>query len=115
MEEISLGRTWRLGPQIGDRSGFGPVFEAVDGAGTKAAAKFVPKEPGADRELLFVDLADVPNIVPILDSGETDDAFILVMLRAERSLRRGSVITMLLGDRREGPAPAGPGEFRSDS
>ena len=49
--------------------------------------KLVPKVPGADRELLFEDLGRVPNVVPILDSGEWSDVWVLVMPRAERSLR----------------------------
>jgi serine/threonine-protein kinase len=52
-----------------------------------AAAKFVPKAPGAERELLFVELEGARNVVPVLDSGETDSDYVLVMPRAEKSLR----------------------------
>ena len=48
----------------------------------------VPKAPGAQRELLFVDLGDARNVVPIIDSGETHDSWVLVMPRAEKSLRQ---------------------------
>ena len=42
-------------------------------------AKFVPKALGADREMLFAQLTNVRNVVPVIDSGETDDAWVLVM------------------------------------
>lgn len=87
VNKIVLSRTWILGIQIGDRSGFGRVFEATDEDGLSAAVKLVPKEPGAARELLFVDLAGVPNVVPVIDVGETEDHYVLVMPRAEESLR----------------------------
>ncbi len=80
-------RTWKLGPRIGDPSGFAHVHEAVADDGTIGVVKLVPKEPGADRELLFEELSGVPNIVPIIDTGETADRWVLVMPRAERSLR----------------------------
>jgi len=51
-------------------------------------AKLVPKEPGAERELLFEDLGGARNVVPIIDSRETDDCFVLIMPRAEKSLRQ---------------------------
>ncbi|MDX6587682.1 MAG: hypothetical protein QOI31_2155 [Solirubrobacterales bacterium] len=84
--EINLEQTWVIGTRIGDDSGFGEVFEATSG-GTRGAAKFIPKAPGAERELLFVNLDGAKNVIPILDSGETDDAWVLVMPRAEKSLR----------------------------
>jgi serine/threonine-protein kinase len=61
---------------------------AVSAAGETAVVKLVPKAPGADRELLFVDLAGVRNVIPVIDSGETDDAWAIVMPRAEQSLRQ---------------------------
>jgi serine/threonine protein kinase len=51
-------------------------------------AKLVPKAPGAKRELLFVDLIGIRNVVPVIDSGETNDAWVIVMPRAEQSLRQ---------------------------
>jgi serine/threonine-protein kinase len=52
---IQLAQRWVLGSQIG-KGGIGRVFEAVGDDGRLAAAKLIPKEPGADRELLFEDL-----------------------------------------------------------
>jgi eukaryotic-like serine/threonine-protein kinase len=78
---------WTLCAQIGDRSGFAKVFEATADDGTVGVVKLIPKQPGADRELLFEELSNVPNIVPIIDSGETDDELVIAMPRAERSLR----------------------------
>lgn len=47
-------REWELGDQI-DGCGFGQAFAATAGD-EKAVVKLVPKESGADRELLFTDL-----------------------------------------------------------
>jgi serine/threonine-protein kinase len=78
---------WRLGEQLGG-GGFGQVFEASSSeVETPAVAKLVPKAPGAERELLLADTEGVRNVVPVLDVGETDDAYVLVMERAETSLR----------------------------
>lgn len=84
-EAIKLERTWTLGERIGG-GGFGTVFSASSD-GKRAALKLVPKAPGAERELLFVDIGDIPRVVPIIDSGETDDSWVLVMPLAETSLR----------------------------
>ncbi len=54
----------------------------------EAVAKFVPKDLGADRELLFAKLDGVRNVVPVIDSGETTHEWVLVMPRAEKSLRQ---------------------------
>jgi serine/threonine-protein kinase len=83
---IQLEQKWTLGSQIGG-GGFGRVFEATSESGQPAALKLVRKEPGAERELLFVDLTGVRNVVPIIDSGETGDSWVLVMPRADKSLR----------------------------
>jgi serine/threonine-protein kinase len=83
---IQLTQRWALGSQIG-KDGFGRVFEAEGDDGRLAAAKLVPKEPGADRELLFEDLTGVRRVVPIIDSGEWDGNWVLVMPRATKSLR----------------------------
>jgi eukaryotic-like serine/threonine-protein kinase len=74
-----------LGERLG-AGGFGQVFAARAEDGSTAAAKLVPKAPGAQRELLFVELGDAPNIISVIDSGETADAWVLVMPMAERSL-----------------------------
>ena len=84
--EIKLDRTWQLGAQL-DEGGFGRVFMAQDEDGNSAVVKLVPQAPGSQREMLFVELDGVPNVVPILDSGETSDYLVLVMPQAEKSLR----------------------------
>jgi hypothetical protein len=45
--------TWTLGERI-DGGGFGQVYAAKSADYESAVAKLVPKEPGAERELLFV-------------------------------------------------------------
>jgi hypothetical protein len=86
---LKLVRGWDLGARIGG-GGFGQVYAATssDPAVGPAVAKLVPKAPGAQRELLFVKLDGVRNVVPIIDSGETDDFWVLIMPRAEKSLRQ---------------------------
>ncbi|MEV0271516.1 serine/threonine-protein kinase [Hamadaea sp. NPDC050747] len=86
VKRVSLENEWIIGERLGG-GGFGQIYVATSDDGQDAVAKFVPKEPGAQRELLFADLTDVRNVVPILDSGETADSWVLVMPRAERSLR----------------------------
>lgn len=83
---IQLKQRWDLGNQIG-KGGFGRVFEAIGEDGRLAAAKFIPKEPGTDRELLFENLAGVRNVVPIIDSGECKNDWVLIMPRAMKSMR----------------------------
>ncbi|MFG3180232.1 serine/threonine-protein kinase [[Kitasatospora] papulosa] len=83
---LALNKEWTVGARLGD-GGFGTVFEAEDAAGEQAAVKFVPKAPGAEREMLFIDLDEVRNVVPVIDSGEHEDQWVLVMPRAEKSLR----------------------------
>ncbi len=84
---VQMRQKWTLGTRIGERSGFGQVFLATDESRKEGVVKLIPKQPGADRELLFEELAGVPNVVPILDSGETKTAWAIAMPRAERSLR----------------------------
>lgn len=86
IKAIQLTQRWVLGSPIG-RGGFGRVFEAVGEDGRLAAAKFIPKQPGTDRELLFEDLSDVRRVVPIIDSGEWEMDWVLVMPRAAKSMR----------------------------
>jgi hypothetical protein len=86
--EIQLAHKWTLGDRL-DGGGFGQVFYASSpDVDVDAVAKLVPKQPGAERELLFVELGDARNVVRVIDSGETDDEYVLVMPRAEKSLRR---------------------------
>ena len=82
--QIQLERTWRLGSRLGE-GGFARVFLAEDESRDPAVVKLVPKETGTDREMLFVKLDGVPNVMPLLDSGESDDYWVLVM--PQESLR----------------------------
>ena len=87
MKIIRLKNEWEVGELIGS-GGFGRVYRAVSGD-RECALKIVPKLPGADRELLFSDLCGLGavNIVPILESGEINEQWVLVMPLAECSLR----------------------------
>jgi hypothetical protein len=85
--KLQSGDEWLLGEHL-DGGGFGQVYAAKSAEHEWAVAKLVPKAPGAERELLFADLRDVRNVVPIIDQGETDDSWVLVMPRAEKSLRK---------------------------
>jgi hypothetical protein len=53
----------------------------------QAVARFVPKTPSADREVLFVRLDGVRKVVSVIDSGEHKDNCVIVMPRADVSLR----------------------------
>ena len=87
MPRIILKREWQLGNPLAS-GGFGRIFEAKSDDGSAAVVKLVPKAPGASRELLFEELSVVPNIIPIFDRGEWEDYYVLVMPRAEKSLRQ---------------------------
>ncbi len=87
MENITLARVWKLGNPLSS-GGFGRVYEAKADDNSAAVVKLVPKAPGASRELLFEELSGLPNIIPILDSGEWKDYYVIVMPRAEKSLRQ---------------------------
>lgn len=84
--DVQLGEEWVLGEPISG-GGFGRVYAAKSRSGRDGVVKLVPKAPGAQRELLFADLTNVRNVVPIIDQGETDDQWVLAMPRADRSLR----------------------------
>jgi enamine deaminase RidA (YjgF/YER057c/UK114 family) len=84
---LKLKREWTIGEPIG-AGGFGKVYVAKSSDGETAVVKMVPKAPGAQRELLFENLNGIRNVVPIIDSGETKDSWVLVMPKAEKSLRK---------------------------
>ncbi len=86
-ETIDLQRKWSIGPEI-TAGGFGRIYEAKDEDGLQAVLKFVPKAPGASRELLFESLSGHPNIIPVVDTGEWEGYYVLAMPRAEKSLRQ---------------------------
>jgi serine/threonine-protein kinase len=84
---IHLAHVWTVGAQI-DEGGFGRVYEARNESGTTAVVKLVKKEPGAERELLLADLSGVRNVVPIIENGEYEDSYALVMPKASYSLKQ---------------------------
>jgi eukaryotic-like serine/threonine-protein kinase len=80
---------WEIGPELGS-GGFGQVRQARSDDVSNAVAKFVPIDPGADRELLIGDAlmaAGLSHVVPVLDSGQVLDEYVLIMPRADYSLR----------------------------
>jgi serine/threonine protein kinase len=81
-------RSWQLGPQLGsaDPSGFGHIHTGTAEDGSTAVIKLIPKVPGASRELLFEKLSGTPHVIPVLDTGEWQDNYVLVMPLAEKSL-----------------------------
>ncbi|MFF8271366.1 serine/threonine-protein kinase [Streptomyces sp. NPDC016562] len=83
---LKLNEEWVVGERLGE-GGFGAVFEARSADGRLAAVKLVEKRPGADRELLFTELEAARNVVPVIDSGEHENYWVLVMPRADTSLR----------------------------
>lgn len=78
---------WKVGDKLG-AGGYGSVREAWRDGVKRAVAKFVPIEPGAQRELMIGTSTDLPHVVPVLDSGEHDGMYVLIMPRAEYSLRQ---------------------------
>jgi serine/threonine-protein kinase len=86
--EIKLQQSWLIdGDQSIGRGGFGVVRPGSGADGRAVAVKFIPKMQGGTRDLLVGDMPPHPNLVPILDAGESGDDFAIVMPRAEYSLR----------------------------
>ena len=86
-DSIQLQQKWVLLSQLA-KGGFARVYDSKSQDDESAVVKLVPKAPGLQRELLFEELNGVPNIVPIIESGEwDDDHWALVMPKAEKSLR----------------------------
>lgn len=78
-----------VGPLPGGAGGFGTLCIVHDNQGDEAVAKLVPKDPGADRELLIgaaTQAAGYSNVVPVRDHGEHGDDWVVVMPRAETNL-----------------------------
>ena len=85
-EVVHLNRAWHIGGELRS-GGFGRVYLGCSTEGEEVVIKLVPKAPGAGREILFEDLDGVPNVVPTLDRGEWQEFWVLVMPRAQMSLR----------------------------
>ena len=83
---VDLSQAWILDRQVGS-SGFAEVYEGHNDAGERAAVRLIPQLPGTHREHLFEELAGVKNVMPVLDRGEVDGYWVLVMPLAEKSLR----------------------------
>lgn len=80
------GTEWHLLNQLGS-GGFADVYLARSNSGEELALKFIPKLPGADRELLFEELNGVRNIIPILFRDEIADFWVIGMPKADKNLR----------------------------
>lgn len=84
------GNTWTRGAALAaGEGGFGKVYQASNPETPDAVAKFVKKDPGATREMYigeYLRATECINVVPVLDSGEHEDHWVLVMPRAEMSL-----------------------------
>ena len=78
---------WEVGDELG-AGGYGSVREAWRDGVERAVAKFVSIKPGAQRELLIGASTNLPHVVPVLDSGEYNGMYVLIMPRAEYSLRQ---------------------------
>lgn len=85
MTSIQLASEWSFEETLG-AGGFGRVFRVTSGEEVRAL-KLVPKLPGADRELLFMDLSGAVNVVPVLEVGDYEYNWALLMPLAECSLR----------------------------
>jgi len=87
---LEKGRWSIKAPLPGGSGGFGTVYVAADPQGREAVAKLVGKDAGAQRELLIgesISAAKFRNVMPILDQGEHANNWVLVMPRAQISLK----------------------------
>lgn len=87
---ILTNEQWTVvGPLPGGVGGFGTLYIVQDANGAEAVAKFVQKDPGADRELLIgaaINAAGFANVIPVLDHGDHGGDWVLVMPRADTNL-----------------------------
>ena len=70
-----------------DRGGFGTVYLVTNEACAEAVAKLVEKIPAAERELLMgesVQASGYRNVIPVLDHGEHDNEWVMVIPRARQ-------------------------------
>lgn len=83
---ISLSKdSWRIETQIESRAGC--LYFGQSGAGVKGVIKVILSGPPAEQEILARRVKGIQNIVPIIDSGALNDYCIIVMPRAEKSLK----------------------------
>lgn len=82
---LPLSRQWSVGEQVGS-GGFGRVHVVESDGVAPHVAKFIPKDPGADRELLFPRLSGLRNVVRAAETGEWEAYWIIIMPKAEMSL-----------------------------
>ncbi|MCA0378336.1 MAG: serine/threonine protein kinase [Actinobacteria bacterium] len=85
---MDLSQQWTidLEDEIG-RGGFARVVSAIGQDGTVAVAKLIPQVAGATRDMLAVSLPKSEHLVPILDVGQYENDWVLIMPRASHSLR----------------------------
>jgi hypothetical protein len=85
-------RTWDVVDALeADLGGNAQLYVVQSADGEEAVAKCVRKKPGAQRELLFGDsirAAEFSNVIPVIDSGEHEDYYVIVMPRATMSLKQ---------------------------
>ncbi len=80
-------QVWRIERKLAE-GGFAEVYLASSADRAPVVVKLIPRDTGADRELQFhEDLSGIPNAVPILDKGEWGRYWVIVMPRADKSLR----------------------------
>lgn len=84
---MTLGaEVWKIGELIGE-GGAGRVYAATDPAGQRAAAKFVIGGNTSKREFEFSKLSNATHVMPILATGAHQGNLVILMPRAETSLR----------------------------
>jgi eukaryotic-like serine/threonine-protein kinase len=85
--QFHLSQVWTVIGRIGDRPGMSEVYEVV-GDGVHAVVKKIKRLPGAERELLVLDVGDCPNVIPFDEVVETDSEILIRMPKADKSLNQ---------------------------
>ncbi|QKJ18040.1 serine/threonine-protein kinase [Microbacterium hominis] len=84
--------TWDVvAPFDADAGAFAKLYLVTSANGDEAVAKCMPVKPGAQRELLFsesIQAAGYANVMPVVDFGEHEGYYVVVMPRAEMSLKQ---------------------------
>ena len=89
--QLEKGTWTRLEPIEDGEGAYGMVYEVQAEDGSPAAAKIVLLNAGAERESLIGDylkVEDVPNVIPVIDWGIHAGDWVMVMPKADKSLRR---------------------------